>query len=111
MASQTPLRNRLRNKVTIQTPTETVDSYGDVTTTWATFAITWASIVPLNGTEFYQARQADSFVNVRIRIRHIDNITTKMRVLWGSRVYDIDSIINPMERDKEIILMCREDIA
>lgn len=105
------LKGRLRNKITIQQPTETLDSYGDLTTSWSTYAVCWAAVVPLNGTEYYQARQADAFVTTRITTRYIDGITNKMRVLWGSRVYNIESVINRMEMDRELVLMCKEDVA
>lgn len=111
--NNTPLAARLRKKITIQQLTETQDAEGGLVESWATYAIRSASIVPLNGTEYFQSRQFQNDVNYRIRLRYdsiTKDITPKMRISWDSKIFDIESIINPMERNKELVLMCIERI-
>lgn len=103
----------LRHKVTIEQPTNSQDSMGGLTQTWTTYAIRFAEVKPLSGREFFDAQQYAADVNYRIRLRYDDtskNITPSMRVSWDSRVFDIESVINRDERNKEIILMCLERI-
>ena len=44
----------------------------------------------------------------RIIIRYLSGIVPKMRVKYGSRIFDILSVINVSERNRELQLMCRE---
>lgn len=98
----------LRHRVTIQQPVESRNSFGEVTVTWQDVATVWAAIEPLRGREFWEARQTVAEMDVRIRIRYRSGITPKMRVVWGSKVYDIESVIDVESRRKELHLMCRE---
>ena len=45
-----------------------------------------------------------------IRIRYYSGVTPKWRVKWGSRIYDIESVINPDEKNVMLDLMCVEVI-
>lgn len=101
---------RLRHKVTIQTASEAIDSFGQAIKTWSTYAQPFASVEPLNGKEFFTANADNSEVTVRIRLRYLAGLTTKMRVLWDSRYYNIQSIIDPAERTAEMVLMCSEGL-
>lgn len=111
MAKSNPLAARLKNKVIIQAYTDTIDAAGGPTGTWSNFITRWAAVVPLNGSEYFAAQQLAVDVNVRIRLRFdtlAATISPKHRVLWGSRTFDIMTVINPQERNKEIVLMCQE---
>lgn len=99
---------RLRHKVTVQTVSEATDSFGQAIKTWSTYAQPFASVEPLNGREFFTANADSSEVTVRIRLRYLSGLTTKMRVLWDSKYYNIESIIDPAERNAEMVLMCSE---
>jgi len=99
---------RLRHRVIIQQVAESQDSTGAPLETWGTFAEVWAGVEPLRGREFFASKQIQADVTTRIRIRYLAGVTPKMRVLWGSRVYLIDSVIDPEERHVEMQLMARE---
>jgi len=98
----------LRHRITIQTPSETSDGIGGMTTTWSTFKKIWAAIWPLRGAEYLAAMQITSEITHKIRIRYLSGVTPKMRILFGTRYFDIQSIINPDERNIYLELMCRE---
>lgn len=113
----------MRHKVTIQEVTETQDSYGQASESWATFATRWASIEPIAGREYFASRTENSEADVRIRLRWdraLVALTTKHRVLYTlplldespetsqTRIFDIEAILNMRERNREIVLMCRE---
>ena len=98
----------LRHRITIQSVTETEDTFGGTTEVWGTHATVWASIEPLSGRELLQAQQVQAEVTHRVRCRYVSGVTSKMRVLYGARYFNIITPINPEERNRELALMCKE---
>ena len=76
--------------------------------TWSTYATVQASIEPISGREYFAAQSTQADVTHRIRIRYFSGIVPKMRVSYNSRIFDILSVINVGERNRELQLMCRE---
>lgn len=101
---------RYRHKITIETVSEVTDSHGQAIKTWTIFAQPFASVEPLQGKEYLTSNAYDSDVTVRIRLQHLSGVTTKMRVSFDSRIYNIRSVINPWERGREMQLMCDEGL-
>ena len=101
---------KLRHKVTIQDYTESQDSYGAVTKTWSDYATIWASIEPVRGREFWDSKQINAEITAKITIRYLSGITPKMRIKYGARIFEIISVINPEERNKELQLMVKESV-
>jgi SPP1 family predicted phage head-tail adaptor len=101
---------KLRHKVTIQDYTESQDSYGTVTKTWADYATVWASIEPVKGREFWESQQINAEVTAKVILRYLEGVTPKMRVKHGSRIFQVISVINPEERNRELQLMVKEVI-
>ena len=99
---------RLRQRVTIQQRAGTQDSYGQLDDDWDDVATVWGAVEPLRGREFLEARREGADVTTRIVIRHRPGVTPAMRVSYDSRVFDIQTVINTDERDRELVLMCRE---
>jgi SPP1 family predicted phage head-tail adaptor len=100
----------LRHRITIEAPVETQGSDGSMTTTWETFLTAWASIEPLIGREYFAQQREQAAVSHKIRMRYRPGITHKMRVAWGTRVFEIESVLNVGERNREIVLMCGEAV-
>jgi SPP1 family predicted phage head-tail adaptor len=98
----------LRFKVTIQEATEVRDTFGEPIQTWGTYRTVWASIDPLTGGERFHAQQVDPSVDYRIRFRYVPGVTAKMRILYGSRVFEIQSVIDAGERTRWLECLCRE---
>ncbi len=101
----------LRHKVTIQQKTITKDTEGIPSETWTDFATVWAAIEPLQGREFFSAQAINAQVTTRIRIRYLAGISPTMRVSYGTRIFDIQAVIDVEERHLELQLMCQEVIA
>jgi len=99
---------RMRHRVSIQQVTETKDTYGATTRTWATIATVWAAIEPIAGREYFYAQQVQSNVSHRVTIRHRAGVTPKMRIMHDSRTFEIESVRNLGERDRWLELMCSE---
>lgn len=100
----------LRHRVTLQQPAETRNEYGEAERTWSHVATVWAAVEPLSGREYFDSQQRQAAVSTRITLRYQPGITPHMRVLFGARVYEIDSVIDIEERHREMQLMCAEQI-
>ena len=99
---------KLRHQIIIQQQSSTQDAHGQLVETWTTFATLRASVEPLRGKEYFSTEQEHAEVDTRIRIRYSAGILPKMRVLFGSKLYDIKSVINVEERNRYMELMCEE---
>lgn len=98
-----------REQIIIQQAAEVANSYGELVQTWSTYAQIHAAIEPLRGREFWAGtKEQQARVTTRIRIRYLSGVTPKMRVLWGSRAYQIQAVIDPEERHIQLDLMCEE---
>jgi len=89
--------NELRHHIVIETPTEASDSYGGFTTTWAEYTNAWVSMKPYKNWENRVSMQNETRTLHKISMRYFAGITPKMRVKFGSRYFNIVSIINREE--------------
>lgn len=99
---------RLNKRIEIQAPVQSRGSGGGVTTEYVPFALVWASVEPFVGREYHAAGQAQSEATIRFRLRWLDGVTTAMRIRLGEGLYDIVSVINVFERNREMQLMAKE---
>jgi SPP1 family predicted phage head-tail adaptor len=103
----------LRHSIVLQSPTGTLDSFGERNTTWNDVATVRASINPITTREQFLAQQAQSSVTHKVTVRYgseISTIDSSWRVLFGSRVFVIQGIRNIDERNKTIELLCEEGL-
>lgn len=101
---------RLRKRVTIQQSSLAGNTYGEQTKTWTTFKQVWAAVEPLQGREFWAGQQVQNETTYRVRIRYLAGVVPQMRILYGTKVLNIQQIINPQERNIELQLMCSEGV-
>lgn len=101
---------QLRQRVTIESPTETQGSTGAITTTWSEVDTVWAAVEPASGTERWvqslDVRLADRMTRVRMRYR--DDVDETMRITFGDLMMNVERIINQWSRDRELIILCSE---
>jgi SPP1 family predicted phage head-tail adaptor len=100
----------MRHRVQIQQATETRSTDGSVVQAWSNFAAAHAEIVPLSGSEDYVAQGLSASVVYRITTRHISGVVPKMRILWGSRVFEIENVRNIDERGRWLVMNCEEAV-
>ena len=100
----------LRKRITIQKKSVTKNSYGEEVITWVTHCQAWAQIEPLSGREFLEARQIQAEGMVRFTLRYQAGIEPEMRVLFGTRTFNIQAVIHVEERGREIQLMTVEEL-
>jgi len=99
---------QLRHKIILQSKNVTRDAYGAETVTWGTEKEAWGSIEPLTSREYFQAQQMQSDVTHKIRMRYLVGLRPDWRIKFGTRIFDIKSVINPEERNIEWTLLAKE---
>lgn len=105
------MRADRNKKITISRKTETQNSFGEYTyTLTAVYSNIWASFEPLVGQEVFLAAQTHPKLNGKFRIEYLSGIDTNMVITFGTRTFDIKSIINYKEQDRELILMVEEEL-
>ena len=101
---------RLRHLMWLKEPTHTSDGMGANTTTWGTVEVFWGSVEPLRGREWIASGLENSEVSGKIVRRYKSGITPDMIVAFGSRTFQIVSVINVDERNIEQQLMVTEKV-
>lgn len=97
--------------IDIQIALNSQDSYGAPTQEWVTFLSRVRSLVePLTGKEFFAAQKVDAEITHSVKIRYRTSIKPSMRLMFGTRYFDIKSVIDIKEERKEMHLMCTEVI-
>lgn len=101
---------RLRERVVIQKEVVSRDSFGAEVNPWQDVATVWASVRPgASGERFISAAdQMQATITHTVRIRQRAGVSPKMRLLWGSRVLNIQSVVDPDGRRREVLLLCEE---
>ena len=105
---------RRKNRVSLQRFTETQSDTGHPTKTWATVAIVWAAIESVRGKETEAAGELVASLTTMIFILYssdVSDIDTTWRVLFGTRIFSIESVILPTDRagnNADIELRCVE---
>jgi len=69
-----------------------------------------ASIWSTSSKEVLESAKIELQVTHKIRIRYRSGITSKDRIIFGSRIFKIVSLINFEERNKTLDMLCIEDI-
>lgn len=92
-------------KATVQTPTDGVNSIGEPTFTYSTFATRWILILPLSGAERVASMQNEGTVTHRVRMRYTPDLKPKMRLVVGNRTFEIDSVVERGRREEHELLV------
>jgi SPP1 family predicted phage head-tail adaptor len=101
---------KYRHRITIQAEQNEPDGQGGRETVWSDLFTTWASIKTKTGTEKEEGQQTQPTVNYEIEMRYRPGITSKNRVVFQGRVFDIKNVNNVKELNKTLILTCVEKV-
>jgi len=100
---------RRDKRVTIEQPIETRGTdFLDPQNDWETFADVWAAVEPLSGREFLQNREQQTDYTVRVRTLYFPGVNNKMRIVYRDEIFQILSVIDPLEQHEELELMCAD---
>ena len=93
----------LDRRITVQTSTTSTDAVGQPIETWATYRKAWAMLTYDRGDEYFEADQKTAVRIVKFIIRYDSGVTEKMRICYGSGLYDIRAI-EEIGRQKYLVL-------
>lgn len=105
---------RYNRRITIQAPPEDPDSFGDeapaeqTAGNWTTHATRWASVTTQPGREFLGAGAEQTDLTHWIEMRYLATATTEMRVLYGTRTLDIQTVVHDEAGRLWTRLLCKE---
>ena len=103
----------LRNKITIQNTTTSADSHGGFTTGRSTYVTAFAKITPKAGRQIFNESTGERVQNphtFEFLIRYRSGITTTMRILFGSRTFDIVKINDENDYNNFITITAIENV-
>lgn len=101
----------LRHRVDVQQRVRTLAASGEQVDTWAPVTANEpAAVEPLRGREAFAALQvsADQPYKIVVRYRPDIRYSTGMRVLWETRILDIESSAEERAEGHWVQLHCRE---
>lgn len=102
----------LDKRVTIQSQSRSDDGGGGATITWPDVGLWWVSISTTGGREFARAQQVQPELTHEIRGRYRTDVTSTHRLFYVSnnvrRAFAIHAVINPEERNEQLVLYCSE---
>ena len=97
-----------QKRVGIQTKQTVCTDTGASIHTWVTEKTVWAHIVPASGKELFAGEQVKAEVTHKITMRFYSAMITEKRILYGTRVFDVNFIKNIDERDCYQEMLCKE---
>lgn len=105
-----PRSGLLRHRVTIESATSTQDAVGQDIKTWATFGYWYCNISPLRGREYIDSRSIQDEQTYKFQGRYVNGITPQMRIVWNSKTFDIQAVMNVNERDRMTEVLAVEGV-
>jgi SPP1 family predicted phage head-tail adaptor len=99
---------RLNRLISIEASTPATDSSGFDSGSWSEAFSAWAKIEPTSGREYRGGEKIESETTHNFTIRFQAGITPAHRIVYSGRVFDIESVINPNEKNQYLILSAIE---
>lgn len=87
--------NKLRQRATLQSYTSTKSPTGAIKKEWSNLYSFYCSFEPMSVKDVIAAQSNSSKITARLILRYREGITSGMRILYKSKVYEIEG--NPLE--------------
>lgn len=97
-----------RKRVTVQSQSITIDSYGQETKVWTDSSTHWAHVESLSGNFTENAGQQKDNLTHQVTMRWFAGLNPTQRLLFGSKILNIFYINNVDERNREYVVRCQE---
>lgn len=94
---------KLKDRIIIQQPTDSLDDNNATETTWPTFATVWAEVAPAMGKEKLVAAQVRNVQTFIITIRYLAGVTTLMRISFDNEIYEIENKEHSVKRRQRFL--------
>lgn len=99
---------KLDKRIEIGNVEEVRQDNGRYVESFVPFHKCWARVHPLSGTERFDAQQIQSELSHRVEIRYYPGIMPQMKIKYGDRQFNIESVIDLEEQHREMYLNCSE---
>jgi len=92
----------LRERVTVQVASGATNALGETVLTWADSTTTWASVEGVSAREALANSQQEIVVSHRVRMRYLAGLTQNMRFAWRGRTLEIVSLLEYGNRSEHV---------
>ncbi len=100
---------KLRHRLDVQNVVETEDELGTEVISFTSAFKAWGSIDTLKGAELVQAREVVTRATHKIRMRFLEGLTERNRIVHNGNVYNIEALNDIEQRHKTLELICIQD--
>lgn len=98
----------LRQRIVIQQNTPTLSPQHQSLDNWSTWQCRWAKIESSNGSAYIQSSQVRNLCSHVVTMRYVEGLTPRHRIVFGSRTFNILSVVITQERNIETVALCQE---
>lgn len=95
-------------KITIKKDYYIRNDYGEMVADWKNLCVVWAKFITSGGREFYKAQRINAETTAVFVIQYIRGLKTQYRITMQGRVFDILSIDNTNNQNKELVISAKE---
>lgn len=99
---------KLNKRLMIESPDTDQNEYGERVGTFSEVATVWACIEPVSPREVPVAQGFAQTVSHKVTMRYRSFINTTHRLRMGSRVLEINGILNPAEANEDTVCFVTE---
>ena len=89
--------------------TKTITGKGiDRAEAWATTYTEWVFIRPLYASEVIKSNREEMTISHKVEMDYRTGILPSLKIVWGSREFDINSVMNIKELNRDIEILVTE---
>jgi SPP1 family predicted phage head-tail adaptor len=97
---------QLDRRITLRTPTETTDAFGQSVRVYADNGQVWAAVNFAPGDEGEVSDRLEAVKNVSFVIRYNTNFNEKCQIVWDNQTFEIENVL-PVERKRWMLIKTR----
>lgn len=98
----------LNRPLTIQARTTVVDGEGNPIDTWVSTGTTWGRLEQQGAAEVILSGQLEQDIHWVVTLRFPTTVTHESRLLYGTRVLDVRTVLDVNEENRKVQLVCLE---
>lgn len=99
----------LNTRIELQRATHEQNDWGEVVTTWTTYAAAFARFEPLLGREFFAAAQTVGEAQAKVTMRWLPGIDPADRIVVRGENWNIVSVQNIAYRNRELLIYVKRN--
>lgn len=102
---------RMRHRAELQGKDTTADGSGGWENGWVTERKIWCWIRPISGSQKMESMRRESQISHEIMARYNPDVTTEKRLKYRGKVYNIEAVWSPDEREEFVEMIATEGVA